>query len=175
MYRKKNVTLFKKSSRCRPQCHGLSDMCHYWSGCGQGAIKHGLKQQHSMLLHSAICCKWWKLATPLLLLLLNKHNFCTCVCCIQFHPWKMTSLNITESPTNESTKLKKEKHLPEGWDTSHLLLFHLNLHRTCKTLQDKPVKKKIKTKINITNFVHFTHVKLSVSLIRFLSQQELKA
>lgn len=87
----------------------------------------------------------------------------------------MTSLNVTESPTNESTKLKKEKHLPEGWDTSHLLLFHLNLHRTCKTLQDKPVKKKIKKKINITNFVHFTHVKLSVPLISLLSQQELKA
>jgi len=87
----------------------------------------------------------------------------------------MTSLNVTDSPTNKSTNLKKEKHLPEGWDTSHLLLFHLNLHRTCKTLQDKPVKKKIKPKINITNFVHFTHVKLSVSLIRFLFQQELKA
>ena len=58
---------------------------------------------------------------------------------------------------------RKKKHLPEGWDTSHLLLCHLNLHRTCKTLQDKPVKKKIKTTINITNFVHFTHVTVKPS------------
>ena len=150
---------------------------------GQGEIKHGQKQQHITLLHadvrshpwflciSTICCKWGKLATPLLLLLLRKH-YNTCFPFI--HQWKMISLNITESSTNQSTQRKK-KHLPEGWDTSHLLLFHLNLHRTCKTLQDKPVKKKIKTKINITNFVHFTHVKVSVSFIRFLSQQELKA
>ena len=151
---------------------------------GQGEIKHGLKQQHSKLLHpdvwshpwflyiSVICCKWGKLASPLLLLLLSKH-YDTCVPCI--HRWKMTSLNITKSLEQTNQLNRKKKHLPEGWDTSHLLLFHLNLHRTCKTLQDKPVKKKIKTKINITNFVHFTHVKLSVSLIRFLSQQELKA
>ena len=31
---KEPLTLFKRvaDAQCRPQCHGLSDMCHNWSG-----------------------------------------------------------------------------------------------------------------------------------------------
>ena len=116
---KKNVTLFKKSNG---RTVGPSVMVYLSCaiiGLGVGKVRSNMDWSssiYSTLLHSAICCKWWKLATPLLLLLLiNRHSMIHASLVSNPERWPVWTL-LRAQQTNQ-VNWKKKTHT---WRMGHI-------------------------------------------------------